>query len=640
MIRVLHVDDQLDVIELTAAFLNRREDRFDVVTETSARAGLDRLAAEEIDCIVSDYQMPGMDGLELLTAVRETHPDLPFILFTGDGSEAVASEALSAGATEYLKKDNSVDQYALLANRITNAVESYRAHQQKTYLEHVHRIVRTINQALVRASSREEIEQRVCETIGSVDPVRFVAVSEFDPRTNRLDPRTWVGAPDERFTDTDVSIEEDPERPWTPHERAIYDREIVVSHDIRTDPAFDPWREGIHESDVRTLLVVPLQYDDTLYGLITMYTAQTRPIDEEVITTLGELGDNIAYAFNAIEARTALAEREASYRTLTETATDAIITIDATNTIQYANPAVEDLFGYTPAELQGGPLDVLMPDDYKDIHGAAVTRYLRTGERHLDWSGVELPGQHKDGTVIPLSISFGEFARHGDHYFTAIVRDITVRNRRTAELQRQNERLDEFTGIVAHDLRNPLNVVEGRVELAQDECDSEHLDIAAQALERTDSLIRELLTFARQGQPITETESVALSELVSQPILDEKPFRVEVDPALDPIVGHRGRVQQLFENLLRNAVEHGGDDVTIRIERLADGFTVEDDGPGIPAAHRDDVFKPGYTSKETGTGFGLNIVKTIVDAHGWEIEVTDGREGGARFEITGVDFAA
>ena len=124
----------------------------------------------------------------------------------------------------------------------------------------------------------------------------------------------------------------------------------------------------------------------------------------------------------------------------------------------------------------------------------------------------------------------------------------------------------------------------------------------------------------------------------AQRALDSDTVTMEIDSPLCTVVGHQGRVLTLVENLFRNAVEHGGPDVTIRVETFADGFAVEDDGPGVPEAERDEVFDSGYTTKDDGIGFGLNIVEKIVDAHGWDITVTDGTDGGARFEITGVEI--
>ncbi len=126
-ITVLHVDDEPGFSDLVALTLERLDDELTVLSERSAEDGLDRLAAADPDCIVSDYDMPRTNGLEFLEAVREDHPDLPFVLFTGKGSEEIASDAITAGVSDYLRKDTGTDQYTVLANRVRNAVERYRA---------------------------------------------------------------------------------------------------------------------------------------------------------------------------------------------------------------------------------------------------------------------------------------------------------------------------------------------------------------------------------------------------------------------------------------------------------------------------------------------------------------------------------
>jgi PAS domain S-box-containing protein len=129
-VRVLHVDDEPEFAELAATFLERADERFTVETATSAEEGLERVAASPPDCLVSDYNMPGLDGIEFLAAVREDQPGLPFVLFTGRGSEDIASEAVSAGVTDYLQKGSGTEQYELLANRIDNAVDA-REHAER-----------------------------------------------------------------------------------------------------------------------------------------------------------------------------------------------------------------------------------------------------------------------------------------------------------------------------------------------------------------------------------------------------------------------------------------------------------------------------------------------------------------------------
>ena len=134
-IRVLHVDDDPGLAELVASFLERYNDRFDVHSETSPDDGLATLATNDIDCVVSDYDMPGKTGLDFLKDIRENHLTHPFILYTGKGSEEIASRAMSNGVTDYIQKERCTDHYEVLANAIENAVSQYRTEQRAATME-------------------------------------------------------------------------------------------------------------------------------------------------------------------------------------------------------------------------------------------------------------------------------------------------------------------------------------------------------------------------------------------------------------------------------------------------------------------------------------------------------------------------
>jgi signal transduction histidine kinase len=216
--------------------------------------------------------------------------------------------------------------------------------------------------------------------------------------------------------------------------------------------------------------------------------------------------------------------------------------------------------------------------------------------------------------------------------------DITDQKHRERELDRQNERLEEFASIVSHDLRNPLNVAEGRLELYRRTGDESELEVVAEMHERISELIDEVLAFAREGSHVEDTEWV-----------DSHPQAWEAWEAVDTgdatlvqqwdycIEADASRLVRLFENLFRNSVEHGGRDVTVEVGTLEAeaGFYVQDDGPGVPESVRDDLFERGVSTNEDGTGFGLAIVAEIAEAHGWAVELAE-HDGGARFEFTGV----
>jgi PAS domain S-box-containing protein len=249
--------------------------------------------------------------------------------------------------------------------------------------------------------------------------------------------------------------------------------------------------------------------------------------------------------------------------------------------------------------------------------------------------------------------------------------DITDRKQKERELLRERDRLDEFASFVSHDLRNPLSVAAGNLELLREECESDRLAAIDRALDRMDQLITDLLTLAREGETVGAVSPVSLDRLVADCWRNVETGDARLDVERAPtVLADRERVTTLLENLLRNAVEHGstsprsqahddavehgstssrpvsddavehgGRDVRVTLGALPDGegFYVADDGPGIPPEKRDWVFESGHSTNRAGTGFGLAIVQQIAAAHGWDITTTESAAGGARFEVRGVE---
>jgi PAS domain S-box-containing protein len=254
-----------------------------------------------------------------------------------------------------------------------------------------------------------------------------------------------------------------------------------------------------------------------------------------------------------------------------------------------------------------------------------VYRMSRPHAATIDLSISGAPIIDEEGSITRLVFSF---------------EDITEERERERQLNLRNEQLEEFASVVSHDLRNPLNVAMSRLELATDEYDGQHLEPIETALDRMEAIIADTLVLAREGQTVGEPEPIAIRQFT-----EECWAMVETGDATLEIVDEfqlyadRDRLLHVFENLLGNGVEHGGEGVTIRVGRLDDfGFYVEDDGPGIPEDRRTDVLKPGYTQAAEGTGFGLAIVKRIAEAHGWTLSLGDSSDGGARVKFTNVDI--
>ncbi|OLZ39619.1 histidine kinase [Natrinema saccharevitans] len=205
------------------------------------------------------------------------------------------------------------------------------------------------------------------------------------------------------------------------------------------------------------------------------------------------------------------------------------------------------------------------------------------------------------------------------------------------DLERQNERLDEFASIVAHDLRNPLNVAQGLLEDDLAESETANGDEIEAVLDRMEGIVDDVLTMVRGGYEVDDVEPLEFDAIVTDcwdcVATADAALRIDSNGLF---YADSSRVRNLFENLFRNAVEHGGPDVTVTVALSETGFAVADDGPGIPPADRDCVLEPGWTTDENGTGLGLNIVREIARAHDWGIAVTESAAGGARFEFTGV----
>jgi signal transduction histidine kinase len=361
---------------------------------------------------------------------------------------------------------------------------------------------------------------------------------------------------------------------------------------------------------------------------------------------------------------------EQRFRRLIEASSDIVFVLDEAGEIEYASPSVEHVLGYHPDALverlsfedlivedndgdetdPGGATDT--PDEPDEQTETASSTAAATWRRVLAGRGADPETSSRIRFEVGLKTAGGEtrtieaIARYlvDDPAVEGIVinaRDVTERVRRERELERTNERLDKFVSFVSHDLRNPLNVAMGHLDLAMETGDADSFEAVRQQQKRMETMIDDLLSMARDGADVEETAPVALN-----PVATRAWESVETDGASlvvvdDPtVVADESRLPNLFENLFRNAVEHGATDpssLTIRIEGLPDGFAVSDDGVGIGADIADDVTESGYTTEGSNTGYGLAIVSEIATAHGWDLEVTESDDGGARFEFTDAD---
>ena len=346
------------------------------------------------------------------------------------------------------------------------------------------------------------------------------------------------------------------------------------------------------------------------------------------------LANRIESAVDKYRTEQELAETRRQYKKLVEQNFVGIYIIQGGEFI-YVNPKLADIHGYDREAIIGmSPLELVAPDE-RDRVRENLKRRLDGEVEDIQYHTV---GLTKDGERIDIGLHGSRIRYDGEPAVIGAELDITERKENERQLEQKNEQLEEFATVVSHDLRNPLNVAQMRLDLAMQECESDQLVTVDQNLNRIDAMIEDLLQLARAGETMGEREAIDLASLCERcwNTVATKHATLECDIETtiqaDPM-----RLPQLLENLYRNAVEHGGDDVTVEVGDLADGFYVEDDGVGIPPADRETVFESGYTTTEDGTGFGLRIVKRVAEAHGWDVQITEGSDNGARFEVRGVD---
>ncbi|WP_299264155.1 ATP-binding protein [Halorientalis sp.] len=255
-----------------------------------------------------------------------------------------------------------------------------------------------------------------------------------------------------------------------------------------------------------------------------------------------------------------------------------------------------------------------------------------------------------DGRDRHFSITVSRVARRGgdDEWLSILLRDVTALERSRWQLERQNERLDQVASTVSHDLRSPIQVADGYVEMLDDMVDADGLDAAdtdearaclrktSDTHGRMEAIIEDVLTIAREGKAVEATEQVSLAAAARDAWANVDTGDATLTVAEDrTLQADRSKLLTILENLFRNALDHGPADVTVEVGATDGGFYIEDDGPGIPDEHADSVFEYGYTTIEKGTGLGLSIVETMAESHGWTVELETAAE---RDESTGTRF--
>lgn len=759
---VLVVTADADYADSCRTELHTREG-LHVETTDTVDAATGRLKQEDdIDCVISDHDLPDVDGIAFVEAVRIAFPDVPFILFTSEGSERVASRAIHAGATDYLIKERHRNQWDRLDKLINESIEYYRTrfeivdphtHREALLgaipdmvgvvkdgtfqyvnpagveltgvdspeeligtallglfvetneltreeldavqrgdryigatteqligvsgdvipvevtlsriswegaeavlailanrseraslvnrlrdLKRINSLMRQVNRSLVKAASRAEIDQRVCELLSDSDPYRFAWIAEIDDATGDMVPRAWAGI-EKRHLDVITDTNGEKQTAQGPTGRAIRTRELQVMQDIPNDPQYEPWRTEALDRGYRSRAAIPLVFEDEMYGVLNVYADRIGAFDKQERDLLREVGDDIAFALHRFDVQEKLRQSQAAI----EQAADAIFLTDTEGTIEYVNPAFEALTGYSADEAIGRNPRILKSGEQDEEYYEEMWETILAGEI---WSS-EIINERKSGERYHAEQTVAPIATNEIEGFVAIQRDITDRKELQADLEESLTQLQVIDRVLRHNLHNDMNVIQGYAETIQSEAEGELADRAAMIVEES----KDLLNTVSKERQITELlseqhrqEAVALDYRINatvEEIQDQYPAaEVTVEQSGGVTVSATESLDQALIELLTNAIIHSDRDtptidVTVEEQPETVSIHIADDGPGIPEMEQriitDEVdIDPLYHA----SGLGLWLVKLIVEESGGGLSFEEHAPRGSIVTIT------
>lgn len=401
--------------------------------------------------------------------------------------------------------------------------------------------------------------------------------------------------------------------PHRPNEPSWIDESITSGQGIEIMDTAWTGKDG-RQRDV-TLSLLPMRdHAGTVVGVLVMGRGVTVPRQADL-----EVGVN-----------------EARWRAIVDSAVDGIVVIDERGIIEAFNAAAERMFGYSESEARGKNVSQLMPSPYREQHDGYLASYLETGERKIIGIGREVTGQHRDGHTFPVHLSVGEVQTEGQRRFTGILHDLSERVALEERLREHTAlaHVGEMAAVVAHEVRNPLAAVRAALQVIGGRlpADSQNTPVIGEIITRLDGLNRlteELLLFARPPQRKPLTVDVSLLLKLTANLIGQDPafrdLRIDVTGTATPLQGDPDILKIVFQNLLINAAQAMRGQGTVRVSVAVDGdrqrVTIADEGAGIPADVREQIFRPFFTTKARGTGLGLPIAKRLLETHGGTITI-------------------
>jgi PAS domain S-box-containing protein len=312
--RILYVDDEPDLLDIGKLFLER-EGQFNVDTITSAPAALTLMNARNYDAIISDYQMPEMDGIEFLKKVRTSGNAIPFVIFTGRGREEIVINALNEGANFYLQKGGEPRaQFAELTHKVRMAVEHHHGAEKIQLLNRLYAVLTATNKAVFHLGTKEEFFSEICRILIETGGFRMAWIGLADLKHATIGPVASAGHVDGYFDTLTISTDDVP-LGRGPTGRAYREGRYYFSNDITRDPNMELWRENALDHGYLATAAFPFALGTKNAGVVSLYAPVTGFFDEKILDLLEELAVDISFSLTTIDERDERKQVEEARRT-------------------------------------------------------------------------------------------------------------------------------------------------------------------------------------------------------------------------------------------------------------------------------------------------------------------------------------
>lgn len=646
MIHVLYVDDEPDLLVLGKTFLEI-PGAITVETAASAPVALEMLGQYPYDAVVSDFQMPEMNGIAFLKQIRRGFGDLPFILFTGKGREEVVIEALNNGADFYLQKGGDTkSQFTELHHKIIQAVKQRESDRKILFFNRIYAILSGVNAAILRIQSPGELFREICSITVRQGKFSRAWIGMLDDERDLLLPVASCGYENESLIPVRLSQADIP-----PGERASITaaagKKRLIQNDIPQKTASLPQRVNPSATEYHSTAAFPIRLHKEVIGTLQLYAFEPHFFGDDEVRMLEEVCSDISYALEKIaseeqkkKAELALLESEEKFRILVEESLVGVYIIQGDRFL-HVNPRFAEVVGYPKDEIINNlrVQDLVSPDS-RQMVGDNIRMRLSGNKKSMHYA---FKVRRKDGTIIDVEVAGTRTMYQGQPIIIGTVMYINERRKADNFLIQANRKLALLNDLTRHDIANRLTVLRGRLKIIRTQY---HDPVLLQQLSKVDDAGRDIFSYLETARLYQEIGMQAprwqdVQEIITRELELAGASSLNVTLRLSGLEIYADPLcNRIFANLIDNTVRHGHHATEIRVSfrKSNNGVIIawEDNGIGIPSDLKERVFDQGFGSN---TGLGLFLCREIFLSTGITIRETGVPDHGVRFEITVPGFA-